>query len=53
MIVIMPAAEAARTPMWESSRARQSDGATPSSPAAFRNGSGSGLWRSQSSCATT
>ena len=48
MTVIMPAAAAARTPLWESSRARQSSGATPSSPAAFRNGSGAGLCRAHS-----
>ncbi len=45
MIVIMPAADAARTPLWESSKARQSSGATPNYAAAFRKGSGAGLWR--------
>ena len=45
MTVIMPAAAAARTPLWRSSRARQSSGATPSWSAAFRKGSGAGLCR--------
>ena len=45
MTVIIPAADAARTPLWESSRARQSSGATPSCSAAFRKGSGAGLCR--------
>ena len=42
-VTIMPAADAERTPLWESSRARQSAGSTPSRLAAVRNGSGAGL----------
>jgi transposase len=43
MTVIMPAAAADRTPLCESSSARQSAGATPSRSAALRKGSGAGL----------
>ena len=43
MTAIMPAADADRTPLWESSSARQSAGATPSRSAALRKGSGAGL----------
>ena len=43
MTVIIPAADAERTPLWLSSRARQSAGSIPSAAAALRNGSGCGL----------
>jgi hypothetical protein len=41
--VIIPAADADRTPLWESSRARQRAGSIPRCSAAFKNGSGAGL----------
>jgi hypothetical protein len=43
MTVIMPAADAERTPLWESYSARQSAGGTARRSAALRNGSGAGL----------
>jgi hypothetical protein len=42
MMVIMPAPDAARTPLWESSSARQRAGSTPSRSAGFRKGVG--IW---------
>ena len=43
MIVAIPAAAAARTPLWESSSAKQFDGSTLRSSAALRKVSGCGL----------
>jgi hypothetical protein len=43
IIVVIPADDADRTPLCESSRAQHRAGSTPSSSAAFRNGSGAGL----------